>query len=97
NKFYNFIIEQRVRLQGRFDLDCHEQDSATWLIFLTETQELAINLQLELKNFAFKFIELLSPAEIWTLPLEKLKTCETGREVIWEVLPQCALPVCRAS
>ena len=97
NKFYNFITEQRLRLQGRFDLDCHEQDSATWLIFLTETQELAINLQLELKNFAFKFIELLSPAEIWTLPLEKLKTCETGREVIWEVLPQCALPVCRAS
>ena len=79
NKFYNFITEQRVRLQGRFDLDC------------------PINLQRKLKNFAFKFIELLSPAEIWTLPLESLRACEAGREVIWDVLPEFALPVCRAS
>ena len=95
NKFYKFIIEQRLRLQGRFDLDCHDQDSATWLIFLTETQELAINLQRELKNFAFKFIELLRPAEIWTLSLESLRQCEAGRDVIWEIVPKFALPVCR--
>ena len=96
-KFYKFIIEQRyLRLPNCFDLDCHEQGSATWLIFVTELQADAINLQRELKNFAFNFIELLRPAEIWTLPLESLRDCEVGREVIWEVLPELGLPVCRA-
>ena len=96
SKFHRFIIEQRyLRLPGYFDLDCHEQGSATWLIFLTESQNDAVSLQNELKNFGASLIEPVMPCEIWTLSLESLRQCEAGRDVIWEVVPKFALPVCR--
>jgi len=96
SKFHRFIIEQRyLRLPGYFDLDCHEQGSATWLIFLTESQNDAVSLQNNLKIFGASLIEPVMPCEIWTLSLESLRQCEPGRDVIWEVVPKFALPVCR--
>lgn len=96
SKFHRFIIEQRyLRLPGNFDLDCHEQGSATWLIFLTESQSEAVSLQNNLKIFGESLIEPVVPCEIWTMSLESLRQCEAGRDVIWEVVPKFALPVCR--
>lgn len=95
-KFHRWIIEQRfLRLPGCFDLDVHEQGSANWLIFLTEKQQTALTIQSELQKFGGSLTAPVNPMEIWTMSLEALRECPSQCEVIWDVLPKFAQPVCR--
>ncbi len=85
---------RRLQIPGWLDVDSHEQDSVNWLIFFTRTQEGALAAREDLKKFGDALIAPVNPMEIWTLSLESLKNCPSRQEVIWDVLPVCALPVC---
>ncbi len=85
---------RRLQIPGWLDVDSHEQDSVSWLIFFTRTQDEALAAQAELKKFGDALIAPVNPMEIWTLSLESLKNCPARQEVIWDVLPACGHPVC---
>ncbi|MBQ9565888.1 MAG: hypothetical protein IJU98_09910 [Synergistaceae bacterium] len=94
-QFQRWLLELRhLKIPGYLDLDTQEQDSVNWLIFLTRTQEEALEVQADLRQFGPSLIEPANPMEVWTLSLEALRTCPSQRELIWDVLPEAGQPVC---
>lgn len=94
-RFQRWLLELRhLRIPGYVDLDTQEQSSVNWLIFLTEDQRTALDIQAGLKRCGSTLIEPANPMEVWALSLEALRRCPSQREVIWDVLPEAGLPIC---
>ena len=93
-QFQRWLLELRhLKIPGYLDVDTQEQDSVNWLIFLTKRQETALEVQANLKQFGPSLIAPANPMEAWTLSLEELRRCPSGRELIWDVLPEAGQPV----
>ncbi len=86
---------RRMMIPGYVDRDTQEQDSVSWLLFTTETEEEAAGLAYKLEKLGRKLVENANPCEIWTISMEALERVEEKRELIWELLPDIAHPAQR--
>jgi len=86
---------RRMMIPGYVDRDTQEQDSVSWLIFTTETEDEAIDLADKLGRFKEKLVENANPCEVWTLSAEALEGIKEKRELVWELLPYTAHPAQR--
>ena len=90
------MLQRRVVLPGFFDIDTQEQDSVTWLLLVTDTEDEAINCADRLARFGEQIMAGAEPFEVWTMSMERLAEIDEKREVVWELLPDAAHPVCRS-
>lgn len=81
---------RRMSIPGYVDRDTQEQDSVSWLVFTTETEEEAERLAAELGAFGEELVKNANPCEIWTLSFEALENLDEKRELVWELLPDIA-------
>lgn len=86
---------RRMMIPGYVDRDTQEQDSVSWLIFTTETEDEAKLMSEELGKFKEKLVENANPCEIWTVSMEAIENVTEKRELIWELLPDIAHPAQR--
>ena len=94
-RFHRLLWElRRLAIPGYLDCDVHEQDSVNWLIFVSRTRAEAEASLARLITLGDELIRPVNPMEIWTLALEDLRAVPDRCEVIWDVLPQAARPVC---
>ena len=82
-------------IPGYVDRDTQEQDSVSWLIFTTETEDEAIELAEKLGRFKEKLVANANPCEVWTISTEALEGIKEKRELIWELLPYTGHPAQR--
>ena len=86
---------RRMMIPGYVDRDTQEQDSVSWLIFTTETEDEAIELAEKLGRFKEKLVANANPCEVWTISTEALEGIKEKRELIWELLPYTGHPAQR--
>ena len=86
---------RRMLIPGYVDRDTQEQDSISWLIFVTDKEEETKALAEKLGRFGEKLVKNANPCEIWTVSAEALENVGEKRELIWELLPDIAHPVQR--
>lgn len=81
---------RRMVIPGYTDRDTQEQDSVSWLLFVTDTEAEAVRLADELGAFGETLVKNANPFEVWTISLESLENVGETKEVIWELLPVTA-------
>lgn len=87
-KYQRWLYELRhVAIPGYLDVDTQQQDSANWLVLVTETEDQALKLAREMAVFGEDLTRPGAPMELWALSLEALNAAQPGRDVIWELLP----------
>lgn len=90
-------LQRRVLLPGFFDIDTLEQDSISWLTLISRTEGEAEESAKRLSRFGSALTAGADPLEIWTISEEALEGVKDKREIIWELLPDTAHPVCRTT
>ena len=86
---------RRMVIPGYVDRDTQEQDSVSWLMFVTEGEADAVRLAEELGTFNEALVKNANPFEVWTISFEALEKVTDSKEVIWELLPVTAHEVQR--
>lgn len=89
------MLQRRVMMPGVFDLDMLQQDSVSWLLFVYDTKAQAEEHAKRLSGFGRQMTAGAEPFEIWTTSFEQLAGISEKKEVIWELIPEAAIPVCR--
>lgn len=96
-RFHRWLLElRRLRIAGWLDLDFQQQDSVSWLIFLVRSQGEARAVQTEMRALGPALTGPAMPMEVWALSLEAMRECPSGRELVWDVLPDVGLSICPA-
>ena len=95
-KVHLFLMNQRhICLPGYYDLDLADQDSLSWVIWVTETEEEALRLADCIKPFGQSLIEPAKPMDIWIISTEKLKEIREKQETLFDLFSLIAYPVAR--
>ncbi len=95
--YHLWLQELRCALvPGYLDVDTQQQDSVNWLLFVSETEEEALQNAKVLEPLGDDLIRPANPMELWTLSLEALEEGPGKQEVIWDLLPQRGHSVCRS-
>lgn len=95
-KVHLFLMNQRhICLPGYYDLDLADQDSLSWVIWVTETEEEALRLADCVKPFGQSLIEPARPMDIWIISAEKLKEIREKQETLFDLFSLIAHPVAR--
>lgn len=91
-----YLMNQRhMYLPGYFDLDLADQDSLSWITWITETEEEALSLAGCFKPFGQSLIEPAKPMDIWIISTEKLKEIREKQETLFDLFSMIAHPVAR--
>ncbi|MGB4097221.1 MAG: hypothetical protein WBJ85_05905, partial [Acetomicrobium sp.] len=77
------------------DLDWADQDSLSWVIWVTETEEEALSLLSQLSYFGSSLIEPAKPMDIWIISIEGLKGVKEKQETLFDLFSFMAHPVAR--
>lgn len=95
-KVHLFLMNQRhICLPGYYDLDLADQDSLSWVIWVTETEEEALRLADCINPFGQSLIEPAKPMDIWIISTEKLKEIREKQETLFDLFSLIAYPVAR--
>ena len=95
-KVHLFLLNQRhMYIPGYVDLDWADQDSLSWVIWVTETEEEALSLLAQLSPFGSSLIEPAKPMDIWIISIEGLKGVKEKQETLFDLFSFMAHPVAR--
>lgn len=94
---FQLVLEvlRRMILPGYVDLDSHDQDGITWLVFLFETDDGAERCRDLLSPLGLDLIRPAIPMDVWALSFEALEAFPEKAETIHDLIPVIGKAVMR--